>query len=187
MKTIQFAAFCGSLRQASFNHKLLTIAAEYAVSHPGVTVKEIGIAQLPLYDGDSEAQGMPEEVRQLKADIEDADALLIASPEYNYSVPGVLKNAIDWASRGGKNSFGGKAACIMGASTGPYGTVRGQTHLRQVLAAVNVLVLPQPQVLVKFAKEAFNPDGSLKDEKTQDFLKQLIEKTITLTRKLKEN
>lgn len=132
---------------------------------------------LPVYDGDIEEHGFPARVLDFKAKIEASDMLLIASPEYNYSVPGGLKNAIDWASRGG-NSFKGKFAAICGVSIGHYGTVRMQPHLRQVLACVDVIVLPQPQVFVPYAEAAFNTDGSLKDAKTAEALKKLIELTI---------
>ena len=132
---------------------------------------------MPVYDGDIEENGFPTSVMSFKEKIEGADMLLIASPEYNYSVPGGLKNAIDWASRGG-NSFKGKFAAICGASNGRFGTVRMQPHLRQVLECVGVSVLPQPQVFISGGEAAFNADGSLKDPATAASLKSLIELTI---------
>ncbi len=175
----------GSLRNDSFNRKLLQIAKKIA-SDLGAEVSEADLKELnlPIYDGDIEAQGLPESVKKFKAAVEANDVLLIASPEYNYSISGALKNALDWASRGG-NSFDGKWAVIFGASSGSFGTLRGQFQLRQIFYDLNVLVLPQPQVFIKFAGEAFNPDGSFKDPKTYETLKTLIQKTFGMVQKLK--
>ncbi|MCU0453478.1 MAG: NAD(P)H-dependent oxidoreductase [Bacteroidetes bacterium] len=167
----------GSLRADSLNTKLLRVALRHAEAH-GASVSIADIGDLPLYDGDLEDKGLPEPVKRLKAQIEHADLLMIASPEYNASVPGVLKNAIDWASR--RNSFDGKMAVIMGASPGPYGTVRMQPHLRQILATLNVLMLPQPQILVRNAADAFDADGQLRDAKTQELLNTLVDRSIKL-------
>jgi chromate reductase len=181
MYTLKVLAMCGSLRLDSYNRQLLAIAKKIATDL-GATVVEadLKLQGLPTYDGDIEAVGMPEPVQQLKKMTEESDVLLIATPEYNYSIPGGLKNAIDWLSRGERNSLGNKVAAIFGASTGPYGTVRGQAQLRLCLTAVNVLLLPKPQVMVRYAQEAFNIDGSLKDEKTAARLKTLIQKTFAL-------
>jgi chromate reductase, NAD(P)H dehydrogenase (quinone) len=165
----------GSLRANSLNTKLLRIALQHAEGS-GAIVSVASIGDLPLYDGDVEDRGFPQQVLRLKAQIEQADLLVIASPEYNASVPGVLKNAIDWASR--KNSFDGKTAVIMGASPGPYGTVRMQPHLRQILATLNVHVLPQPQILVRDAAEAFDTHGQLRDPKTEELLKRLVTQSM---------
>lgn len=175
----------GSLRTGSYNRKALQIAKKMA-AELGAEVSEIDLKELnlPLYDGDIEAQGLSESVKKLKSAIEAADVLLIASPEYNYSISGALKNALDWASRSG-NSFDGKWAVIFGASSGSFGTLRGQFQLRQIFYDLNVLVLPQPQVFIKSAGEAFNPDGSFKDEKLHEQLKSLIRKTIIMAEKLK--
>ncbi|OGF46553.1 MAG: hypothetical protein A2452_05270 [Candidatus Firestonebacteria bacterium RIFOXYC2_FULL_39_67] len=179
MGNLKVVGICGSLREGSFNKKLL-YCAKMIVSDMGLEMTEIDLKALglPLFDADMELKELPENVRKFKKEIEEAHALLIASPEYNYSVSGVLKNAIDWLSRGGKNSLNSKLAVIMGASAGPFGTVRGQTNLRQILSCLNVMVLPQPQVLVPFADTAFNPDGSLKDEKTATILKRLLKTTL---------
>ena len=178
-------AISGSLRTASYNRKALQIAKTIAAGLDAV-VTEIDLRELnlPLYDQDIQDQGMPESVLKLKAACEAADALLIASPEYNYSISGALKNALDWASRGG-NSLSGKVAAIFGASDGRIGTARGQVHLRQVLIALNVMVTPQPQVCISLAKEAFNEDSSLKDPKLNDQFQKLITNTLTLAQKLK--
>jgi chromate reductase len=129
---------------------------------------------------------MPEPVLRFKAMVEAADVLLIASPEYNHSVPGSLKNAIDWLSRGG-NSLDGKVAAIFGASTGAFGTARGQIQLRSVLTALNVLVIPQPMVYIRNAADAFNPDGSFREPKTTEILKRLVHRAITVAARLKAN
>lgn len=176
----------GSLRKESYNRKALQIAKRFA-EELGAIVEEIELKelQLPVYDEDLAAQGFPEPVQRMKAKVETADVILIASPEYNYSIPGGLKNAIDWLSRG-KNSFGGKTAAIFGASNGSFGTVRMQPHLRAILTALNVMTVPQPQVFIRSAGEAFNADGSLKDQKLHDQLKLLIQKTFALAGALKK-
>lgn len=182
--TINILGISGSLRKESFNRRALQLAKKIAAA-AGATVTEIDLKELdlPIYDGDIEAQGMPESAMKLKRAIEAADMLLIASPEYNYSVSGALKNAIDWASRSG-NSFDGKIAAIFGASGGVFGTLRGQYHLRQIFEQLNVLLLPTPIAIIPNAPQAFNENGELTDAKTQEKLKTLIEKTIDLARKL---
>lgn len=182
---IRVLAISGSLRKDSLNRKALQIAKQIA-SASGAAVEEadLKILALPIYDGDIETAGMPEPVMGLKTMVEDADLLLIASPEYNRSFTGALKNAIDWLSRG-RNSLDGKVAAIFGASPGPFGTVNGQNQLRQVLAALNVLVIPQPQVTIIRANEAFAPDGSFNNAKTAELLKTLIDRALALSARLK--
>lgn len=183
--SLKVLGISGSLRKDSYNRKALQVAKNLAAEF-GAEVSEIDLKELnlPMYDGDIEAQGLPESVKKLKAAIEAMDVLLIASPEYNYSISGALKNALDWASRGG-NSFDGKWAVIFGASSGSFGTLRGQFHLRQIFYDLNIFVLPQPQVFIKSAQDAFNPDGSLKDGKLNGQLKLLIQKTLEMVAKLK--
>ena len=184
---IKVVAISGSLRLDSYNRKALRAAERFA-SEAGASVEEIDLKELnlPLYDGDIEARGFPESVQKLKSVVESSDVLLIASPEYNHSISGALKNAIDWLSRG-KNSLDGKTAAIFGASPGLFGTMRGQAHLRQILAALNVTTASQPQVFIRLANEAFNSDGSLQDVKLHNQLKQLINKTINLSTALKNS
>lgn len=186
MQRLKVLAISGSLRTESYNRKALQVATRIA-AELGAAVTELDLRELnlPIYDKDIQDQGMPESVQMLKKEIEATDVLMIASPEYNYSVSGALKNAIDWASRGEKNSLGGKTAVILGASTGGFGTLRGQAHLRQILASVNVLALPQPQVLISRAEEAFNPDGSFANPKTAETLRALIEETFKLAMSIK--
>jgi chromate reductase len=182
---IKVLGISGSLRTESTNRKALHQAMRFA-AEAGGTVTEIDLKELelPPYDEEIQRAGWPEGALKLRSAIEAADVLLIASPEYNYSIPGGLKNAIDWASRG-KNPFDGKIAAIFGASNGPFGTIRMQPHLRQVLAALNVLVLPQPQVFIRAAREAFAEDGSLVDPKLALQLRTLVNKTLHVARSLK--
>ena len=183
---IKVVAILGSLRLNSYNRKALRVAERFA-SDAGASVEEVDlkILNLPLYDGDIETIGLPDCVQKLKSLVESADVLLIASPEYNHSISGALKNAIDWLSRG-KNSLDGKVAAIFGASTGLYGTLRGQAHLRQILVALNVTLASQPQVFIRLAKEAFNIDGTLLDAKLHNQLKILIHKTMNLSTSLNQ-
>jgi chromate reductase len=186
MDKLNVLGLCGSLRSGSYNRMLLKIAMACA-STAGAEVKEADLRELnlPIYNYDIEAMGIPEPVEQLKQMIEESDMILIASPEYNYAVSGVLKNAIDWASRGKKNDWGGKWAAIFGASTGPMGTVRGQFALRLILTSVNMNLLPQPQVFVSLADTAFSADGSLVQKNLEDNLRRLVEKTLDAAAKQK--
>jgi chromate reductase, NAD(P)H dehydrogenase (quinone) len=187
IKTLNILAIAGSLRTDSFNRKALQTAKQIA-SELNTTVVELDLKtlDLPLFDADLRANGFPESVKKLKDTIALADVLLIATPEYNHSIPGVLKNAIDWASDK-TNPFAGKVAAIFGASNGLFGTLRAQLHLRQVLASLNVELVPQPQVFIRSAESAFLPDGSLVDQKIRQQLRQLIEATLTLAYRKQES
>lgn len=156
-------AISGSLRKESFNGKLLALAvAEARKLGADVDVVEPADLQLPLYDHDVESTGVPPAVAALKDRMRNAQGFIIASPEYNYSIPGGLKNAIDWVSRPPAPPFKDKWVALMGASTGAYGTLRAQPHLRQVFGGMGMYLLPG-QVLVGQAQAAFNPDGSFKE------------------------
>ena len=183
--SLKVLAVSGSLRTESYNRKALQIAKKIATDF-GAEVKEIDLRELdlPIYDADIQAKGLPDSVKKLKAEIEATDVLLIASPEYNYGISGARKNVIDWASREG-NSLDGKVAAIFGASPGIFGTLRGQFQLRQILMSLNVFILPQPHVFIKNANDAFNPDGTFVDSKTHEQLKKLIQKTLEFAQKLK--
>lgn len=187
MDSLKILALSGSLRTGSYNRKLLQIAKKIA-QEEGAQVQEIDLRELalPPYDGDIETQGAPESVKKWKNAIEACDILLICTPEYNWSVPGVLKNAIDWASRLG-NSFSGKTAAIMGASNGKLGTVRAQLHLRQIFQTLGVMLLPSPQILVSYNEEAFTDAGELKDPKTYELMQKLIRDTMSFTRTLQSS
>jgi chromate reductase len=167
----------GSLREGSFNRSLLRAAQELAP--PGMEIQLFDLAAIPLYNGDVEAQGDPEPVAAFKAAIRQADALLIATPEYNYGVPGVLKNAIDWASRPPASSaLRGKPAAILGASPGGGGTVRAQLQLRQAFVFTQTLAMLQPEVLVARAHEKFDSEGRLTDEATRGFVRKFLESFV---------
>lgn len=179
-------AIAGSLRKESFNRKALKIAMGFA-EESGADVRAIDLKTLalPVFDEDLRAGGFPEAVQLLKREIESSDMLLIATPEYNHGMPGPLKNAIDWASDLA-NPFAGKTAAIFGASTGMFGTLRSQLQLRQTLAALGVELLPQPQVYIRSAREAFLPDGSLADRHTTKQLRDLVEETLRRVRRKQE-
>ena len=163
----------GSLRRGSYNRRLLEAARELAP--PGVEVEIFDLAPVPFYDGDVEAAGDPPAVRELKARIRAADALLIATPEYNGTVPGVLQNAIDWASRPrGASALDGKPVAILGASPGGGGTVRAQRILRQVLTNARAAVLPAPELHVARVGERLGEDGILRDERLGEELAGLL-------------
>jgi chromate reductase, NAD(P)H dehydrogenase (quinone) len=164
----------GSLRTGSYNRALLRAAIELAPEGMEVEIFE-GLGEIPSYNQDVEAKGEPQPVSQLKEAMASADGLLIATPEYNYSIPGVLKNALDWASRPPKGSpLSGKPVGLMGASGGGSGTMRSQLALRQVFVFTGCLVLPKPEVYVTRAPEKFS-DGRLEDERTREHLARFLD------------
>ena len=163
----------GSHRTGSYNSALLRAARD--VAPMGVEFEEFDIRELPFYDGDVEAAGDPASVTAFKEAIRNADALLIATPEYNRGVPGVLKNAIDWASRPPLASpLTNKPTALMGASTGRGGTARAQEQLRSALEFSRAKVQEQPEVLVPEAYMAFDAEGRLTDESTREDLTELL-------------
>ena len=143
-RPLAIAGIAGSLRRGSFNRGLLRAAVESAPD--GMTIETLEIRDLPLYDADLDVDGGPEPVRAFKAGIQAADGLLIATPEYNYSLPGVLKNALDWASRAPERALNDKPVAIVGATPGRWGTVRSQLALRQMLMFPSCRVLPAPML-----------------------------------------
>ena len=183
MDTIHVLGFSGSLRKASNNSGLLRAAAD--LLPPDMKLEIYDISQIPLYNADILAAGMPEPVRDFKARIAAADALLIATPEYNYSMPGVLKNALDWASRPPKESpLNGKPLAIMGAG-GVLGTSRAQYHLRQVASGLNMLALNKPELAIQRGWEKFDEHGNLIDEATREQLRDLLDALAAWTRRLR--
>ena len=180
---LKILGFAGSLRAGSYNKSLLRAAGELL---PDDTILEIfDLADIPPFNQDIE-MNMPSKVKEFKSKIRKADAILIATPEYNYSVPGVLKNAIDWASRPyGDNSFDGKPVAIMSASPGMLGGVRAQYHLRQSFVYLNMYPVNGPDVLVNFAQQKFDTSGNLIDQDTRKFLGQLLQNLVDWIRRLK--
>src|SRR5208283_2114288 len=179
---VKILGFAGSLREASYNRSLLRAAQELVPKDAKLEIFDLN--GLPLFNQDLEHQPT-EKVKEFKAKIRAADAILIATPEYNYSVPGVLKNAIDCASRPyGDNAFEHKPVAIMGASPGMIGTARAQYHLRQCFVFLTCYALNQPEVMVSFAHEKIDKDGKVTDEKTRELIRTLIENLVALTRRL---
>jgi chromate reductase len=181
-KPVNILGFAGSLRKGSYNKALLRAAAELV---PQDTTLEIfDLEGIPPFNQDLES-AMPERVKEFKSKIKSADAILIVTPEHNYSIPGVLKNAIDWASRPhGDNSFEGKPVAVMSASTGMLGGARAQYHLRQVFVFLNMHPINKPEVLVTFANQKFDQDGRLTDEKARELTGKLLDTLVAWTRKL---
>jgi len=178
---IKIIGLVGSLRQQSFNKALMQAAIELC---PGGTEIEIADINFPLFNQDLESN-LPESVRIFKEKIRLADAILFATPEYNYSFSGVLKNAIDWGSRPFENnSFNGKPAAIMSASIGMIGGARAQYHLRQSFVYLNILPLNHPEVMVPFAQKKIM-DGKIIDEKTREKIKELVEALVEKAEKCK--
>jgi chromate reductase, NAD(P)H dehydrogenase (quinone) len=176
----------GSLREKSYNTGLLRAAAELLPE--GMTLETFGLAPIPLFRqelADAGGDAIPAPVRELKARIAAADALLIATPEYNYSIPGVLKNAIDWASRPvAECPLSDMPMAMMGAG-GVAGTVRAQLHLRQVAVYINLLPLNKPEVIIQRAWEKFDADGNLTDERSRQQVQALLAALAAWTRRLR--
>lgn len=166
----------GSLRTGSFN--TATLRACMGLLPNDVEVRTFDrLAEIPPYNEDVRQQGFPDCVEELRKEIDGADAVLIATPEYNYSVPGVLKNAIDWASRP-PQPFDEKLVGIIGASRGVIGTARAQYHLRQVFVYLNATVLNRPEVFITAAHEKFHADGTLLDRPTGDILELFVQQLV---------
>jgi len=179
---LRFLGISGSLRKNSYNTAALRAAKEMLPQD--VTMDTFDLAPIPLYNEDLREQGFPEPVQKLRDSIAAADALLIVTPEYNYSIPGVLKNAIDWASRPPEQPFDGKPIAIMGASPGMLGTARAQYHLRQSFVFLNGMVLNRPEVMIAMANTKFDEHGKLTDEKTRAFIQKLLVSLAGWTRRL---
>lgn len=180
---VKILGFAGSLRKGSFNKMLLREAAGFATE--GVELEVFDLEGIPLFNQDME-NDPHEKLKEFKAKVKAADGILIATPEYNYSVPGVLKNALDAASRPyGTNPFEGKPVAIMGASIGMLGTARAQYHLRQTLVFFNAFPLNRPEIMVSFAESKFDENGRLKDDMTRDKVKELVVELVKWIKKLK--
>ena len=183
-KPLRILGIAGSLRRQSYNRAALRAATQ--VAPEGATIDIFEINGIPPFSEDDE-QDPPAKVVELKRSIRDADAVLFVTPEYNYSIPGVLKNAIDWASRPyGDSAWVGKPAAIMGASVGTIGTARAQYHLRQVMVFLNMFPLNQPEVMIAKAHERFDAEGNLTDEKTKEFIGLLLQGLVDWTRRLEQ-
>ena len=171
----------GSLRKGSYNTSLLRAAAE--LLPPGMVLDTFDLSLLPIFNADHE-KPFPAAVEEFRIRMAEADALLIACPEYNSSLTGALKNAIDWASRSPQSPLNRKPVAVMGASTGNFGTVRAQLHLRQILTHVGALTVPKPEVLIARADKAFDAEGRLTDEAARGFLRDLLTALADWTRQV---
>jgi chromate reductase len=173
--TIRVAGICGSLREGSLNKGLLRAAVELAPAGMEIQIYT-WLGDIPPYNDDVFQKGDPEPVADLKKFIGDADAILISTPEYNYGVPGVLKNAIDWASRpAGKSALNRKPAAIMGCSPGLGGTIRAQHALRQSFVFTETHVMSQPEIKIPSAAPLFDASAKLTDETTRQYVKKFLE------------
>ena len=182
-KPIKTAAFCGSLRKASFNRMLLQEAMKLAPKD--MTIGEIEIGNLALYNTDLHQASFPAAAQQAIDRVAASDAVLFVTPEYNYSIPAPLKNAIDWISRAPNQPFAGKPAAMMGASMGLMGSVRAQLHLRHSMVFLNMLPVNRPEVMVSQAQNKLDAAGNLTDEVAKGLIRDLLAALAAWTRKLR--
>jgi len=173
----------GSLRKSSFNTAALRAAQELVPAGSSLTIARID--DLPHYDDDIRVAGYPEPVQRLRAEIAAADAVVFATPEYNYSISGVLKNAIDWASRAPDQPFNEKPVAIMGCSMGTLGTARAQYQLRQMLVFLNAFPINKPEVMIGQAQTKFDAEGHLTDAPTREFIAKMLESLVDWAARIK--
>jgi chromate reductase len=179
---VRILGIAGSLRKASYNRAALRAAASLAPE--GCTLEVFDLDGIPPFSEDHEASP-PAAVVELKRKIRAADAVLFSTPEYNYSVPGVLKNAIDWASRPyGDSAWTAKPAAIMGASVGMFGTVRAQYHLRQIMVFLDMFPINKPEVMITNCSPRFDAQGNLTDERTRELIRQLMQNLASWSRRV---
>jgi chromate reductase len=181
-KPVRILGIAGSLRRESYNRAALRAAIQLVPE--GATIEVFELDGLPGFNQDEE-QNPPAKVVELKRRIREADAVLFVTPEYNYSVPGVLKNAIDWASRPyGDSAWNGKPAAIMGASVGAIATARAQYHLRQMMVFLNMFPINQPEVMIAAAHDRFDAQGNLTDDMTKGLIRLLLSNLVEWTRRI---
>jgi chromate reductase, NAD(P)H dehydrogenase (quinone) len=175
--------FSGSLRKGSFNSMALRAAQKLAPE--GMRIEIADLAPIPIYNEDVRTAGLPDSVAALKERIRAADAILLVSPEFNFSVPAVMKNMLDWMSRPPAPPFDGKPVAIMGASTGILGTARMQYHMRQILVYMNTFTVNKPEVFITLAAAKFNAEGDLTDAPTAQVITDLLVSLRTLAQRVK--
>ncbi|TDB04272.1 NADPH-dependent FMN reductase [Halomonas marinisediminis] len=180
--TLKVLAISGSLRKDSYNTAALRAAREAAPAD--ISIEFADLSRIPLYDQDQRDQEVPAAVARLAEQIKEADALLFATPEYNYSMSGVLKNAIDWVSRERPQPFAGKPAAIMSASMSLLGGVRAQYDLRRTMVALDMHCVNKPEVMISSAHQRFDAEGRLADETTREFIAKLVTALGDWTRQL---
>ncbi len=183
MSKLKILGIAGSLRKASYN--LSALRAAQSLVPDDAELEIFTLHGIPPFNEDEE-KNPPERVMEFKQKIREADAILFATPEYNYSIPGVLKNAIDWASRPyGDSAWNGKPVAVMGASPGILGTARAQYQLRQTFVALNMYAVSQPEVLIANAAQKFDGQGNLTDEKTRQMISRLLRALVDWTKRLR--
>ncbi len=185
MADIRILGISGSLRKGSYNSAALKVAA--GLMPAGARLEIFDISGIPLYNEDAKAQGYPEPVQRLREKIAAADGVVFATPEYNFSTSGVLKNAIDWASRPPEQPFDDKAVAIMGASGGVLGTARAQYHLRQIGVFLNMRFVNKPEVFIGGAASKFDAAGNLTDETAKGLIRNLMAELVTWSKRLKKD
>jgi len=183
--TYHFAAISGSLRKESYNTMVLKYLQK--ISPANIVIEQIAIADIPIYNFDLYEKFFPEQVEKLCAAIKTADAFIIVTPEYNYSIPGVLKNVIDFLSKHPLKPFDKKAVGIISASPSLLGGIRAQFHLRQILVAVNAMTMNIPEVVITQVNTKFDEAGNLTDEKTTAFLRKFIDALADFATNLKQD
>ncbi len=181
---IKVLGFTGSLRKNSYNMAALRAAKD--LMNDGSELEIFDLAPIPFFNEDIEAEGVPQVVADFKKKIAQADALLIATPEYNYSIPPVLKNALDWASRERNPVLRGKPVAIMSASPSIFGGARAQYHLRQVCVVLNLFPINKPEVFITSANTKFDEEGNLTDDRTRIAIYNLLHELVKCTRKIKK-
>lgn len=184
-RPVKILGISGSARNGSYNTALLKAAKEMLPE--GASLEICDISSLPMYSQDLES-ALPESVVALKRQIKEADALLFASPEHNYTITALLKNAIEWGNRPpGQNVWAGKPAAIVSASTSMRGGVRGQLHLRQVLVDLDVYAMNRPQLMLANAEAAFDEDVRLTDEIARKTLREILQRLVAWTNRLRDD
>ncbi|MGH7844546.1 MAG: NADPH-dependent FMN reductase [Candidatus Binatia bacterium] len=184
-KPVRILGIAGSLRRGSYNRAALREATRLVPEDATLDIFELD--GIPGFNQDEE-QNPPAKVAELKRRVREADAILIVTPEYNYSVPGVLKNAIDWASRPyGNSAWSGKPVAIMGASVGTIGTARAQYHLRQVFVFLNMFPINQPEVMIGNAADRFDAEGNLTHEATKDHIRRRRQSLVEWTGRIRQS
>lgn len=185
-RTLHILGIPGSLRRLSYNRGLIRAAAELAP--PGVHVETFDLLAIPLYNGDVEAEGIPDPARRLAGRIRESAAVLIATPEYNYGIPGVLKNAIDWVSRPwAEGALKHKPIALVGTSAGQFGTVHAQLALRQVFINTESFVMPRPELMIPRAQTVFDADGNLTDESLRERLRDVVAALAEWTERVRQS
>jgi chromate reductase len=182
MNTLKVLGISGSLRKNSYNSAALLAARELA--QDGMAIDIFDLSEIPIFNDDLKAKGWPASVSSLRKAVAESDAILIATPEYNYSIPGVLKNAIDWISRPPDQPFNDKPVAMMGASIGNFGTVRAQMQLRQLFVYLNMHPVNKPEVLIARAQDKFDAEGTLIDEPSRKIIRELLESLARWTIRL---